>query len=34
MTPENVMDLAHRHSLLVTAMIAAPLLIVSRSSDS
>jgi len=28
MTPESVMDLA-RHSLLITAMIAAPLLIVS-----
>ncbi|HMD73608.1 MAG TPA: flagellar biosynthesis protein FliQ [Steroidobacteraceae bacterium] len=28
MTPESVMDLA-RHSLLITAMIAAPLLLVS-----
>ena len=28
MTPESVMDLA-RHSLLITAMIAAPLLVVS-----
>ena len=28
MTPENVMDLAH-HMLLVTAMIAAPLLLIA-----
>jgi flagellar biosynthesis protein FliQ len=28
MTPENVMDLAHR-MLLVTAMVAAPLLVIS-----